>query len=56
MKKICSRCRKRFPAEDLIDWLENDESLSPKFCAKCYAYILDNWDADNPDGDIESME
>jgi len=53
MKKKCNRCRKVFKSEDLIDWMDSDETLSPKFCAKCYAYILDHWE----DGDsITSME
>ena len=56
MKKVCSRCKKKCRAEELIDWMDELETLSPKFCPKCYAYILDHWNPDDPIGDIENLE
>ena len=53
MKKQCNRCRKKFDAEDLIDWIDDMDTLSPKYCVECYNYILDHYEIGD---DVESME
>lgn len=41
---------------DLIDWLGYDgdeDMLSPKYCSRCYAWLLDHYE--EGDGDIEGL-
>ena len=52
IKVICNRCKKELDSRKAFQWLE-DEDLSPKFCRRCYFYILDNYEEGM---DIESME
>lgn len=54
-KAKCSRCHKLFPRDAMFQWLENDDldDLSPKFCRKCYFYVLDHYEEGF---DVENME
>lgn len=49
----CGRCKERFARRDLIQWLGDDDILSPKFCEDCYNYLVDNW---HEGDDVETME
>lgn len=41
-----------FSRKDLINWLGDNDILSPYFCRDCYDYILDHYEEGM---DIENM-
>lgn len=53
-KARCAKCRRLFRKLDLLDWLDEADSLSPKFCPKCYDYILEHYqEGDDIEGNLD---
>lgn len=48
----CSRCKRVMWRDQLVDWIDELDDLSPKFCPRCYSYVLDHWEEGD---DVESM-
>lgn len=42
-QKKCSRCKQKFNDIELLQWLEDSGALSPKFCKRCYQFVVLNW-------------
>ena len=50
-KEACHRCEREFRRDVLIQWLDGLDTLSPKFCPRCYDTILENWQEGDDVGD-----
>ena len=50
----CFRCKRRIRVADAIDWVDGAGSLSPRFCAACYYWILDHWTEDKQVTEFEA--
>jgi hypothetical protein len=43
-RRECEHCGKPCKRSELIQWMEEAGELSPKFCRKCYYYLVDHWE------------